>query len=498
MKRIRYLSMLWMLTASILAWAQEFNPDSPAEPGQLTRKLILKVSPKGAGYASSNNGTDILPGTSVTVNASPSSGWKFAYWTKEDGLQLEAGSSYTFTKADKTETLTAHFTFDPDAPSEPAELPFKLTLEGTEGGYVSGGGFYLAGTTVNISAYPSSGYEFEGWFNPDGTLYNENASTTYEMGEGPMTLTARFTFNPDSPAEPNEVNIWRLKLITKDGGTLSASTYYLRTGESTTIRAYANSGYEFDGWYKDGSKISTSAEYEYTMGEGNVTLEGRFEYMPENPAEPRQIQQRKFSFMLKNTVTKPGTTVDFPILLTPLATLGNMTFQLNFDPKLNVDFEHATVAATTTPYTVTREEVVEGDVAYDEGYTSYRFTLTGGSIEVEEGATPTVIPIMTFPFVIPDDIETGTAYRVTINQISMTNSDGTTQTAGTRNGLLSVYKLGDTNGDDSVDASDVLNIVSISLNKTTDVFIPEVSDINNDKNFDSSDVLGIVNISLNK
>lgn len=66
MKRIRYLTLLWMLLCGIIAKAQ-FDPANPAEPGQLTSKLVLNVSPLGAG--STSGGGDIIPGTSVTVNA---------------------------------------------------------------------------------------------------------------------------------------------------------------------------------------------------------------------------------------------------------------------------------------------------------------------------------------------------------------------------------------------------------------------------------------------
>lgn len=494
MKRIRYLTLLWMLFSGIVCWAQ-FNPNNPAEPGQLTTKLTLKASPTDAGYVS--GGGNFVPGTSVTVSASPSSGWAFVNWTNENGIEVSTSRSYTFTKGNRSETLTANFTFNPNGPSEPNELPYKLTLKAGEGGYVSNGGFYLSGNTVNIYAYPNSNYDFDGWYNEDGTRYSDVAQTTYTMGDGPATLTARFTFNPNSPAEPNEVNFWRLRLKAKDGGSVSPQTSYLKEGESVTIYAYTNSGYSFDGWYDGNTKVSPNATYQYTMGNGNVNLEARFQFQPNNPNEPGQIKQRKYSIMLNNMVSKPGTTVDFPILLTPLATIGDITFQLNFDPRLNIDFDNVTVGETTTPYTLTREQITEGPT-YDEGFTSYSFTLTGGSIEVEEGATPTVTPILTFPFIIADDIETGESYRVTINQISITNEDGSTQTAGTRNGLLTIYKLGDTNGDNEVNSADVLNIVSIALQKETEIFINEVSDINEDGEFTSADVLGIVNIALEK
>ena len=493
MKRIRYLTLLWMLFCGIVGRAQ-FNPENPSEPGQLTTKLTLKVSPTGAG--STSGGGNILPGTEVTVTAYSYSGWTFVNWTNENGLAVSTSSSYTFTKGNRSETLTANFSFNPDAPSEPNELPFRLTLQNTDGGSVSGGGFYLSGTTVNIYASPYSGYDFLGWYYANGTLYSDVASTTYTMGEAPTTLTARFQFNPDSPSEPAEVNIWRLRLVAGDGGTVSAQKYNLKAGETTTIYASANSGYDFVGWYQGDTKISSDASFEYTMGNGSVTLEARFQFNPSSPSEPGRIQQRRFSFLLENTVTKPGTTVQFPILLSTQATLTDMTFQLNFDPRLNIDLDNVTIGETTTPYSLNRVAITSSDETYDEGYTSYRFTLTGGSMDPGESETPVVVPILKIPFVFPADNETAVSYQVTINQISMTNADGSTQTAGTRNGLVAVYKNGDSNGDNDVDIFDVTNVVSNVLGNETSVFIREVSDVNGDDDIDIFDVTGIVSIIL--
>ena len=85
MKRIRYLTLLCLLLYGMIAKAQ-FNPSNPAEPGQLTSKLELAVSPSGAG--STSGGGDKVPGTSVTVHASASTGWKFVKWTNENGTEV--------------------------------------------------------------------------------------------------------------------------------------------------------------------------------------------------------------------------------------------------------------------------------------------------------------------------------------------------------------------------------------------------------------------------
>lgn len=492
MKRIRYLTLLWMLLCGIIAKAQ-FNPANPAEPGQLTSKLVLNVSPSGAGSVS--GGGDIIPGTSVTVSASAYTGWKFVKWTNSSDTEVSTNNSYTFTKASERETLTAHFEFDPNSPSEPSQLPYKLTLIAEDGGSVSGGGFYLPETVANITAHPNSYYYFDGWYYPNGTCFSTDASTAYTMGDGAATLIAKFKFNPDSPAEPGEVNGWRLKLKAQEGGTVSADKYTLKEGETTTVRANVNSGYQFVGWYNEESLVSENAVFEFTMGDGSVTLEARFQFNPSSPGEPDQIKQRKFSFMLRGVITKPEAALEFPILLTPLATLHDMTFQLNFDNRLNVDVENVILAGTTTPYTVTRE-VMPPDADLGEGYTSYKFTLTDGSIEVEEEATPTVIPILTFPVSIPSDIETATSYKISINQISMTLEDESTQTAGTRNGRLYVYKNGDVNGDDVISITDAVSIVNYIMGNPSENFIEEVANVNDEGEVSITDAVGVVNIIM--
>ena len=491
MKRIRYLTLLWMLLCGIIAKAQ-FDPANPTEPGQLTSKLVLAVSPSGAGSAS--GGGDKIPGTSVTVTASANTGWKFVKWTNENGTEVSTNKSYTF-RTLKNSAIQKHFEFDPNSPSEPSQLPYKLTLIAEDGGSVSGGGFYLPETVANITAHPNSYYYFDGWYYPNGTCFSTDASTAYTMGDGAATLIAKFKFNPDSPTEPGEVNGWRLKLKAQAGGTVSADKYTLKEGETTTVRANVNSGYQFVGWYNGESLVSENAVFEFTMGDASVTLEARFQFNPSSPGEPNQIKQRKFSFMLRGVITKPEATLEFPILLTPLATLHDMTFQLNFDNRLNVDVENVILAGTTTPYTVTRE-VMPPDADLGEGYTSYKFTLTDGSIEVEEEATPTVIPILTFPVSIPSDIETATSYKISINQISMTLEDESTQTAGTRNGRLYVYKNGDVNGDDVISITDAVSIVNYIMGNPSENFIEEVANVNDEGEVSITDAVGVVNIIM--
>ena len=116
---------------------------------------------------------------------------------------------------------------------------------------------------------------------------------------------------------------------------------------------------------------------------------------------------------------------------------------------------------------------------------------------VGEDEVPTVTPILTFPVHIAKDIATAAFYKISINQISMACGDGTTQTAGTRNGRISVYKNGDSNGDDVVNVIDVTNTISTILGEPPSVFISEAADTNDHDGINVVDVTNIIDIILN-
>ena len=81
-------------------------------------------------------------------------------------------------------------------------------------------------------------------------------------------------------------------------------------------------------------------------------------------------------------------------------------------------------------------------------------------------------------------------YKISINQISMTLENGNTQTAGTRNGRVSVYKNGDANGDnvvDALDASLILQYVAHKFGDDNKDFIKEAADANNGDEVDALD-----------
>jgi hypothetical protein len=63
-----------------------------------------------------------------------------------------------------------------------------------------------------------------------------------------------------------------------------------------------------------------------------------------------------------------------------------------------------------------------------------------------------------------------------------------------KNLQLQSYKLGDSNGDDSVNILDLTSNVDYILGNTPKVFVTEVADVNGDGEINVTDISGIVNI----
>lgn len=485
MKRIRYLSLLMLLLCSINSWGQfDFNPVDPPEPGLPPMRLELRVNPAEAGWTS--GGGTYAEGTSVPLRAYCYTGFVFDKWTDENGNTVSTDPYFAFTKGERAEVLTANYIFNPDSPKEPDDpantLYYRLNIASTEGGSASGGGRYLAGTSVRLYAYTNVGFDFDGWYDEDDNCVSTSQSFDYTMSEGTTNLEARFTFNPDNPSEPDEPIVKHSVMATAiEGGYTNFSMVRELTGTSVYLNATCNTGYRFEGWYLNGELYTTLRSFSYTVGNENVSFEARFVFDPDNPSEPGMPSTKRYAFYMMNQVTKPGATVKFPVYLSSLANLGDMTFQLTFPEGLVPILETVEMSDKVPGYTVSYS-LVEG--------TTYLFSLIGGT------AGDGDYPLLVFSVNIPETITTGQGYPIVINQVSVTEEEGNTVTASTRNGRISVYKLGDTNGDDVVDAMDVLNMVTVSLQKKTETFIQEVSDINEDEDIDAQDVLGVVEIAL--
>lgn len=121
-------------------------------------------------------------GTSVTVKATPSSGYRFSRWT-EDGTTVSSSSSYTFTVT-KDRTLTAVFSLIPPS------YHITVSASPTTGGTVSGGGSYESGRTATVRATPAADFLFVEW-QEDGASVSTSAAYSFTVSKA-RALTAVF------------------------------------------------------------------------------------------------------------------------------------------------------------------------------------------------------------------------------------------------------------------------------------------------------------------
>jgi len=123
----------------------------------------------------------------------------------------------------------------------------------TEGGTVSGGGSYFYGEIVTVTARPAFGYLFVDW-TEGNELVSCDASYSF-MVKGDRILTAYFVgenHNIIVSANPPE------------GGEIFGNGTYSH-GETITVSAMGNLGYNFVNWLEGGVEVSTDVEYTFIV-----------------------------------------------------------------------------------------------------------------------------------------------------------------------------------------------------------------------------------------
>lgn len=153
-------------------------------------------------------------------------------------------------------------------PADEASL-IKVQASDDSGGTVSGKGVYKNGDSVTVTATVNTndGYEFKGW-QENGQTVSTEESYSFEAS-GDRTLTALF--------EIKDVFRVILKTDPQDGGTVTGGGSYEEGDHSATVKATANKGYYFIGWYADEEQKSTDAEYTFAVAEDGITLTAKFD-----------------------------------------------------------------------------------------------------------------------------------------------------------------------------------------------------------------------------
>ncbi len=169
-------------------------------------EVTASVAPVGGGTLTPAR-ESVPQGGSVVFTILPAEGYQLASLTLDgvDVMDAVANNQYTLTEVTAPHALVAAFAPVPTATTYAVDV----AVEGG-GGTVSGGGSYVAGTDVTVTATPHEGYTFVEW-REDGRPVSTKASYTFTL-TGERSLVAVFAATddgeqgdtpPDTPDRPD-------------------------------------------------------------------------------------------------------------------------------------------------------------------------------------------------------------------------------------------------------------------------------------------------------
>ena len=379
MIKSRYILTLLAMLLSMVARGQDFNPDSPPEPGA-RYKLTLKAQPAEA--ATVSGGGLYVVNANVSVKAvANSSNWRFKNWTNAEGEVVSTSSSFTHRKLNSAETLTANYEYQKTSRLTIAYDPSSIkTSEVKE---------YVVGVTYSFTASTYSDYTFVNWTTSDGTVISTERTVSYTVTENDETITAHYRFTPGSPAEPNETKPKHKVYFKCDPAGLAGfnktSGFSVSEGSPYSVTVYSVNDYEFKGWTWEGETkiLETSHTWNVNMGTRDAHLVAHFEFKPSSPSEPSTDSKQRHSLYATTTSMYRGETTLLPIYMQNTGNVKTLSFKLHLPKNLTVDVANIQKTLRTDAYTV--------QAAQEDSVLSV--SLEGGTQIVEHDGVVVRIPV---------------------------------------------------------------------------------------------------------
>ena len=213
--------------------------------------VTVAANPSAGGEVTGGGTYDY--GESCVVSATPAEGYTFVRWT-ENGTHVSSNATFGFTVTGNR-NLVANFQI--------RSYTINVSANPSNGGTVTGGGTYNHGSECTVSATANTGYTFQGW-TKNGTQVSTNPSYTFTVTEA-ASYVAQFaaqSYTVNATANPTA------------GGTVTGGGTY-DYGQSCTLSASVNTGYDFVNWTENGNMVSSDANYSFVVT-GNRTIVANF------------------------------------------------------------------------------------------------------------------------------------------------------------------------------------------------------------------------------
>ena len=209
--------------------------------------VTIEANPSNGGTLTGSTSGNYNHGATVTVTATPNTGYHFVNWTV-DGTEVSTSatlSGYAITSAC---AIRANFEID----SYAVTIEANPAVGGAVSGYASGN--YDYGTVITVNATANPGYHFVNWTVDDVV---ESTSTTLSGYVITSACTISANFDPDTFV------IGATVAPENSGSVEGAGTYDYNT--TCTLTATPNEGFTFVNWTKNGVGVSNNATYSFTV-----------------------------------------------------------------------------------------------------------------------------------------------------------------------------------------------------------------------------------------
>lgn len=256
--------------------------------------------------------------------------------TAEQVAKLLASSSEVAAGTNLTATKGLTMLVGETSGSSDAEEHFLVSVTASGNGSVSGGGSFVAGQMATLRATPDAEASFVAWRkgSASGEVLSTSATYSFEVTRS-VNIVGVFQGGPTPHytisvmASPN------------NGGTVSGGGSK-EEGSSCTVVATPAEGYAFQGWYENGSIVSSQASYTFTVQNAR-TLQARF-------AESSGVTITVTTDEPSLTTVSGGGTFEVGDSVT-VETSANPGAQVSFDGW----YEGSSKVSSTTSYTFTAQ-----------------------------------------------------------------------------------------------------------------------------------------------
>lgn len=212
--------------------------------------LSLLAQPEDAGQLTGAGNYE--PGSEVIISATAQPGYAFEAWLL-NGAVFSDAAVFSFIMPDTSMQLVAQF----------VQQDFQLQLLASPDGSaaLSGGGSYTYNQQVDVLATPTEAYDFLHW-KAGGQIVSTNPAYSFLMPANDLLLSAECRLKTFAvTAIPNVGNY----------GSVTGSGVY-SYGQTATLNALPNDGYQFLYWIEAGVQLSSQPEYSFLVyADHNIT-----------------------------------------------------------------------------------------------------------------------------------------------------------------------------------------------------------------------------------